>query len=129
MIKLDTIIAVQDVTVSAQWYQSVFDCKRTHGGNHFAVLEDAHGEVLICLHQWGAHGHPTMTNSQIIPGNGVILYFKTDNLQMIRKNVEEVNHHLEEDIHLNSNSNKMEFSIRDPDGYYLTITELHQYEG
>jgi hypothetical protein len=36
---------------------------------------------------------------------------------------------VEEDIHLNPNSTKKEFSLRDPDGYYLTITEFHTYEG
>ena len=35
----------------------------------------------------------------------------------------------EDDIHLNPNSTKKEFSLRDPDGYYLTITEFHKYEG
>jgi len=40
MTKIDPIIAVKDINVSAEWYQSVFNCKRTHGGNDFAVLED-----------------------------------------------------------------------------------------
>jgi hypothetical protein len=34
-----------------------------------------------------------------------------------------------EDIHLNPNSTKKEFSLKDPDGYYLTITEFHKYDG
>ena len=46
-----------------------------------------------------------------------------------RQNVEEIGIILEEDIHLNPNSLKKEFSLRDPDGYYLTITEFHKYEG
>jgi hypothetical protein len=43
--------------------------------------------------------------------------------------VEKIGYPVEEDIHLNPNSTKMEFSIRDPDSYYLTITEFHKYEG
>jgi hypothetical protein len=35
---------------------------------------------------------------------------------------------IEEDIHLNPNSRRKEFFIRDPDGYFLTITEFHKYE-
>lgn len=88
MTKIDPIIAVKDVNESAQWYQSVFDCKRTHGGDHFAVLTDENGEVLVCLHKWGEHEHPTMKNSGITPGNGLILYYKTDRLDIIRANVE-----------------------------------------
>jgi hypothetical protein len=50
-------------------------------------------------------------------------------MNMIRKNVEKTGGILVEDIHLNLNSTKKEFSIRDPDGYYLTITEFHKYDG
>ena len=50
-------------------------------------------------------------------------------MNAIRQNVEKIGGAIEEDIHLNPNSTKKEFSIRDPDGYYLTITEFHKYEG
>lgn len=129
MTKIDPIIAVKDVNVSAQWYQEVFGCKRKHGGNEFAVIENEDGEILICLHKWGEHEHPSMMNPKITPGNGLILYFKTDNLETIRQNVEKMSHPIEEDIHLNPNSRKKEFSLRDKDGYYWTITEFHKYEG
>lgn len=129
MIKIDPIIAVKDVRDSSDWYESVFGCKRTHGGDDFAVLKDAHGEILICLHKWGEHQHPTMTDPKITPGNGLILYYKTDSLNAVRANVERMNWPVEEDVHLNPNSRKKEFSLRDPDGYYLTVTEYHQYEG
>ncbi|MEP6738205.1 MAG: VOC family protein [Chryseolinea sp.] len=129
MIKIDPIIAVKDVEASAKWYESVFGCNRIHGGNEFAVLASENGEILICLHKWGEHQHPTMTNLNITPGNGLILYFRTDNMQAIRQNAENLFYPVEKDIRLNSNSKKREFSLRDPDGYYLTITEFHKYEG
>lgn len=129
MIKIDPIIAVKDVEVSSKWYQSVFGCRRAHGGDEFAVLVSENDEILICLHKWGAHEHPTMTNSNIAHGNGLILYFRTENMQGIRQNVQKTGCFVEEDIHLNPNSRKKEFSLRDPDGYYLTITEFHKYEG
>ena len=129
MIKTDPIIAVKDVEVSSNWYQTLFDCRRTHGGNEFAVLENENKEVLICLHKWGKHDHPTMKNPKIPPGNGLILYFRTENMKVIRQNVEKLGVPVEEDIHLNPNSTKMEFSLRDPDGYFITISEFHKYEG
>ncbi len=70
-----------------------------------------------------------MNNPDITPGNGLILYFKTDNMNNIRQNVARAGWPVEEDVHLNTNSNKMEFSFRDPDGYYWSITEFHNYEG
>lgn len=129
MTKIDPIIAVKDVEASSKWYQSVFGCRRAHGGNEFAVLVSENDEVLICLHKWGEHQHPSMTDPTITPGNGLILYFRTENMNAIRQNVEQTGGHIEEDIHVNRNSGKKEFSLRDPDGYYLTITEFHEYEG
>jgi len=129
MIKIDPILAVKNVEASSKWYQSVFGCKRTHGGDAFAVLVSENDEILICLHKWGEHEHPTMTNANITSGNGLILYFRTKNMNDIRKNVEKLGCKIEEDIHVNPNSTKKEFSLRNPDGYYLTITKFHKYEG
>jgi predicted enzyme related to lactoylglutathione lyase len=129
MTKIDPIIAVKDVEASSEWYQSIFSCRRTHGGDDFAVLVSDRDEILICLHKWGEHGHPTMANSNITVGNGLILYFKVGNLKEVRQRVEKNSYTIEEDIHTNPNSLKEEFSLRDPDGYYLIITEYHEYEG
>jgi predicted enzyme related to lactoylglutathione lyase len=129
MTKLDPIIAVKDVEASSMWYQQIFGFRRTHGGNEFAVLVSENDEILLCLHKWEEHHHPIMTNPDITPGNGIILYFRTENMNEIRQNVEKNGGNVEEDIHLNPNSLKKEFSLRDPDGYYLTISEFHKYEG
>jgi hypothetical protein len=129
MAKIDPIIAVKDVEASSKWYQFVLGCRSMHGGKEFDILVDKNNDVLICLHKWGEHQHPTMKNSNITPGNGLILYFRTENLNEIRQNIDKIGGVVEEDIHLNTNSTKMEFSLRDPDGYYLTITEFHKYEG
>lgn len=130
MITIDPIIAVRDVEASTRWYEKVFGFRRDHGGKgRFSVLISANDEILLCLHKWEVDEHPTMKNPTITPGNGLILYFRTDNMNTIRKNVEKIGGSIEEDIHLNPNSKKMEFSLRDPDGYYLTITEYHKYEG
>jgi predicted enzyme related to lactoylglutathione lyase len=126
---LDPIIAVKDVEASSKWYQSVFNCRSMHGGKEFDILVSEDDEILICLHMWGAHHHPTMLNPWITPGNGLILYFRTDNMNVIRQNVEKMGGIVAEEIHLNQNSLKKEFSLRDPDGYYLTIADFHKYEG
>ncbi|HPK09512.1 MAG TPA: hypothetical protein PK147_08050 [Saprospiraceae bacterium] len=129
MIKLDPIIAVKDVTLSSIWYQRVFGCTRIHGGEEFSVLVGKDKDVLLCLHKWGEHDHPTMRDPSISSANGLILYFKTDRMDEIRQVLIEMNYPVEKELMLNTNSNKREFSLRDPDGYYLTITEYHNYEG
>jgi catechol 2,3-dioxygenase-like lactoylglutathione lyase family enzyme len=130
MMTIDPIIAVKDVEASTKWYQQVFGFRRAYGGkDRFAVLVSENNEILLCLHKWEEHEHPTMTNPAITPGNGLILYFRTENMNVIRQNIEKIGGIVEKETHLNSNSLKKEFSLRDPDGYYLTITEFHKYEG
>jgi hypothetical protein len=104
--------------------------RRSSGASDvFAVLVSENDEIVLCLHKWESHEHPTMKNPSITPGNGFILYFRTQNFNAIRENINKIGVTLEEEPHLNSNSLKHEFSLRDPDGYYLTITEFHKYEG
>ncbi len=129
MTKIDPIIAVNDVERSTEWYRQIFGFTRDHGGDDFAVMLSENSEIVLCLHKWGEHGHPTMQNEKLSHGNGLILYFRTDKINEIRKNVGELGWGIEEDIHTNPNSKKQEFSMRDPDGYYISVTEFHKYEG
>lgn len=129
MFKIDPIIAVRDVEKSSHWYQLLFGWKSKHGGGDFDILVTQDDQVVLCLHRWGEHEHPTMQNPEITPGNGLILYFRTDRMQELRNRLGRSEITIEEDIHLNPNSRRKEFSLRDPDGYYLTISEYHKYEG
>ena len=129
MTRLDPIIAVKDIQVSSKWYQTIFELKINHGGDHFSVLVSDDNEIILCLHKWEEHNHPTMTNPSIKPGNGLLLYFRTENMNNIYQNALKAGCVIEEDIHLNPNSLRKEFSFLDPDGYFLTVTEFHKYEG
>lgn len=129
MFTIDPIIAVKDVEKSSHWYQSVFGWRSKHGGNKFDILVTQEDQVVLCLHRWGEHEHPTMQNPEIIPGNGMILYIRTDSMEELRNHLLRSDIRIEKDIHLNPNSHRKEFSLRDPDGYYLTISEYHEYEG
>jgi uncharacterized glyoxalase superfamily protein PhnB len=130
MTRLDTIIAAQNVDASAKWYEQIFGFKNSSPEGHgFAVLKSETNEIVLCLHKWKMDNHPTMINSSITPGNGLILYFRTKNLDTIYKNVIKAGCTIEEEIHKNPNSLKKEFSFRDPDGYFLTVSEFHEYEG
>ena len=127
MIQLDPIIAVNDVEASSKWYEQVFEFSRKHEGENFAVLLSKEHEIQLCLHKWGEHQHPTMNIRSVTPGNGLILYFRTDDIHKVRNNFHIAGGIVEEEIHLNLNSLQQEFSIKDPDGYYLTVSEFHEY--
>jgi len=129
MTRLDPIIAVKDVEASSKWYQKIFGFKSNHGGDHFSVLVSDDNEIILCLHKWNEHNHPTMTSPDITVGNGLLFYFRTENMDMIYQNAIKADCVIEEEVHLNPNSLRQEFSFRDPDGYFLTVTEFHKYEG
>lgn len=126
---LDPIIAVKDVRASADWYRKVFGFTNADGGDHFAVLTDNAGEVVLCLHAWERDNHPTMKDQSIPAGNGLLLYFRMENWRAVKRNLEGMKWKIEERVHKNPNSHKQEFSFRDPDGYFITVTEFHKYEG
>ena len=121
MIKTEPIIAVKDVEKSSFWYQNLLQCKSGHGGPTFEILLNEQGEQILSLHKWGAHEHPTLSDPKITPGNGLILYLVVDDIEQVWKNANKLNASIEKTPHLNTNSGLREFSLLDPDGYYLSI--------
>jgi catechol 2,3-dioxygenase-like lactoylglutathione lyase family enzyme len=120
-----TIIGVGYVPGSFKWYQSLFGLPETAPAHdHFAQIVDADGTVLLCLHEWGAHEHPSlMRPDRSQPGNGLLLFFRVDDYDTTLPRARSLAR-LEEEPHVNPNTGTMEFSLRDPDGYYVTISAL-----
>jgi len=121
-----TIIGVADVAASFKWYQSLFGQPETRPAHdYFGQLVDTDGTVLLCLHGWGAHDHPPLESpTRASPGNGLLLFFRVDDYDMALQRARVLVNRLEEEPHLNPNTETMEFSLRDPDGYYVTISAL-----
>jgi len=121
-----TIIGVADVAASFKWYQSLFGQPETGPAHdHFGQLVDTDGTVLLCLHAWGAHDHPPLESpAKASPGNGLLLFFRVDDYDMALQRARVLVDRLEEEPHLNPSTQTMEFSLRDLDGYYVTISAL-----
>jgi len=121
-----TIIGVADVASSFKWYQSLFgQAATTPGHAYFGQIVDSDGTVLLCLHEWGAHEHPSLTSPDDgTPGNGLILFFRVDDFDMALSRARALVTRLEEEPRVNPNTETMEFSLRDPDGYYVMISAL-----
>ena len=124
MVRTETIIGVDDVEKSSNWYQELLGCKSNHGGEKFEILTNQEDTVILCLHKWAEHDHPTLSNPEITPGNGLILYFRVDNLDLIWENANRLNAVIEAEPNINQNSGMKEFSIRDLDNYYLMISPI-----
>lgn len=125
-----TIIGVKDVPRSLSWYQSLFGQPPTPPAHtYFDQLLDSDGTVLLCLHEWGAHEHPSlMSRNRAAPGNGLLLFFRIDDFNEALKRARTLVARLDEDPHMNPNTRTREFSLRDPDGYYVTMSALSARE-
>jgi hypothetical protein len=71
-----TIIGVADVPRSFNWYQALFGQPVTlPAHDYFGQILDSDGTVLLCLHEWGAHEHPSLMSPDYgPPGNGLLLF-------------------------------------------------------
>jgi catechol 2,3-dioxygenase-like lactoylglutathione lyase family enzyme len=121
-----TIIGVDDVAVSFKWYQSILGLPQTHPAHdYFGQILDTDGTVLLCLHSWGVHEHPSLTSpEQATPGNGLLLFFRVDDFDKALPRARALVSQLEEEPQLNPATGTMEFALRDPDGYYVMISAL-----
>ena len=121
-----TIIGVSDVPGSFKWYQSLLGLPETAPAHdYFGQIIDSDGTVLLCLHKWAAHEHPSLTSPHYAErSNGLLLFFRVDNFDIALARSRTLVSRLEEEPHVNPNTGTMEFSLRDPDGYYVTISAL-----
>ena len=121
-----TIIGVADVARSLKWYQSLFGQPETSPAHdYFGQILDTDETVLLCLHRWGAHEHPTLTSPDYpVPGNGLLLFFRVDDFDETLLRVRVLANGLEEEPHVSPDTGTREFALRDPDGYYVMISEL-----
>lgn len=120
-----TIIGVRDVAASCRWYQSLFGQPLAPPAHdHFGQILDEDGTMLLALHQWGAHEHPSLTSPDVaVPGNGLLLFFRVDDYAEALTRARALVTRFEEEPHVNPNTQTPEFSLRDPDGYFVTISE------
>src|SRR5262245_32022376 len=121
-----TIIAVRNVASSLSWYQALLGmAPSSPAHDYFGQVVDADGTVLLCLHRWGDHDHPSLASPDNgKPGNGLLLFLRVDDFEDTLSRAQDLNLRLEEEPHINPGTKTSEFSLLDPDGYYVSISAL-----
>jgi catechol 2,3-dioxygenase-like lactoylglutathione lyase family enzyme len=124
MKRIWTIVGVRDVAGSFKWYQSLFGQTETAPGHdYWGQIRDSDGTVLLCLHQWGSHDHPSLLSpDKARPGNGLLLFFQVDDFDMALLRARALVPRLDEQPHVNAATGTREFALRDPDGYYVMVS-------
>jgi hypothetical protein len=65
-----------------------------------------------------------MSPDKGLPGNGLFLFFRVDDFDMALQRARTLDCRLDEEPRVNPATETREFSLRDPDGYYVTISAL-----
>lgn len=117
------MLVVRDVPASSRWYQRVLELEGAHGGSEFEMLVRG-GDHLLYLHHDDTSAHPTLAKKPgDEPGNGVLLYFAVEDVDRVHERALEAQADVLDAPHDNPVSHAREFSIRDPDGYGITVAQ------
>lgn len=121
-----TIIGVADVPRSFAWYQSLLGQPATQPAHdYFGQIIDTDGTVLLCVHRWGDHEHPSLASPENVePGNGLLLFFRVEDFDQTLDRARDLVAALEKEPNVNPNTGTSEFALRDPDGYYVMVSAL-----
>jgi catechol 2,3-dioxygenase-like lactoylglutathione lyase family enzyme len=93
----------------------------------FTSIEDDDGTVLLCLHEWGGHGEtpPLRSPGDGQPGNGALLFMRVDDFDASLERARALGCRFETDPEVfESGPGTNAFTVRDPDGYYVTINAI-----
>jgi len=117
------MIVVEDVPASSRWYQKLLDLKSAHGGDQFEMLMGEHGLDLM-LHHVDFSEHPGIDDPREgKAGRGVLLYFSVADAKAVFDRAREMGADLVDEPHFNPNARAIEFTLRDPDGYAISVSE------
>jgi catechol 2,3-dioxygenase-like lactoylglutathione lyase family enzyme len=124
--RLWTIIGVGNVHASFKWYQTLLGIPATEPAHdYFGQILESDGTVLLCLHSWGEHDHPSLTSPEHAkPGNGLLLFFRVDDFDLALTRARTLVARLDQEPTVNPATGTQEFSLRDPDGYHVMISAL-----
>jgi catechol 2,3-dioxygenase-like lactoylglutathione lyase family enzyme len=121
------LIAVDDVEASSRWYQRLLGCRSAHGGGEYERLVSADGALILQLHAWGVEHHHGPIGDRFDPhGNGVLLWFETDDFDGAVARAAELRAEILKPTHRNppdggGGPNHWECWLRDPDGYTVVL--------
>ena len=116
------LIAVTDVEASSRWYQRLLGCEGDHGGTEYERLF-SNGVLILQLHRFEVeHDHGPIGDPDDKPyGNGVLLWFETDDFDAAMARAEAMQAEIVMPRHRNPRPDHWECWLRDPDGYAVVL--------
>jgi len=123
------MLVVADVEASAGQYCEVIGGQNVHPGDEFAMIMHD-DQLVLLLHHREFDEHPTLSVPQAdAPGSGILLYFWVNDLDAAYERAVTIGAAVIDEPHMNPNARSREFSMRDLDGYGVTVAAKHREEG
>ena len=116
------MLVVRDVPATSKWYQELLGATSGHGGAEFEMIM-AGGELLLMLHHSDFEEHPGLATPDETPGSGVLVYFSVEDVNPVFERAKTMGAKLIDEPHMNEKARSVEFSLYDPDGYALTVSQ------
>jgi predicted enzyme related to lactoylglutathione lyase len=119
------MVVLADVEAGSGWFQAVLGLSSGHGGSEYEMLMD--GDTMVAqLHDWEADEHPHMGDpAEPSRGNGVLLWFATDDFDAVMRRVTEREAVVLEGPLANTNSGQREVWLQGPEGYVVVVAGPH----
>ena len=122
------LLCVKDVEATSRWYQQLLGCKSEHGGPDYERLTIG-GKLILQLHNWSTeYHHGPIGDPKLKPyGNGVLLWFETDDFDAVVVRAREMKAEVVMPRHRNpphedGGPNHWEIWLRDPNGYTVVLS-------
>ncbi len=127
LLRPQPLIAVRDVEASSRWYQHLLGCQSAHGGPEYERLV-SDGELIMQLHNWEVeHDHGAIGDPHKPHGNGVLLWFETEDFDAAVARAAELHAEIVLAPHRNPPEGQSggpahrEIWLRDLDGYTVVL--------
>jgi predicted enzyme related to lactoylglutathione lyase len=123
------LLSVADVDVAGAFYAALLGGTDDHGGRHGGAVREygrieIGGRLVLQLHVIGAdHHHGALAREGVALGNGVAVWFATDEFDAAVSRVRALGAEIVHDVHVNPNARQRESWLRDPDGYLVVLAE------
>lgn len=114
------MIQVADVAATSRWYQDVVGLVSAHGGDEYEMLM-AGDQLVLQLHRWEAHEHGFLGSPDLPVGNGMSIWFETDEFDAAVARVTAAGAEVREGPGWNPLAHHNEITVRDPNGYVVVI--------
>ena len=116
----EIMLFVHDVAATSRWYQDFLGLESAHGGSEFEMLVSA-GQLVLQLHHIEPDDHDHGVRLDATLGAGVVLFLHVDDPAALFERAKALGLDVVEALHYNELAHMHAFTVRDPNGYTISL--------